>query len=93
MLSKERILEFCKKQKIWIPNKSATLKELTAIVARWALDGDTIDRKTCFGLLDTEANDCLSCDFRKNCFKVSFGIDEEKYWKRIDKADKINIDF
>lgn len=93
MINRERLLEFCQKKGIWVPNKSASLKELQTIIARWAMHEQTIERKNCFGLLDTEDNNCLSCDYRKACFKLSFGVEEEKYWKRLEKADRPSLEF
>lgn len=93
MITRERLLEICEKNKIWIPNKNASLKVLITFIARWALNEEELDRKSCFGFLETDNNNCLSCDFRKSCFKLSFGIDEETYWKKIEKADRVKIEF
>jgi hypothetical protein len=93
MLNRERLIEFCDKKGIWVPSKKTSLKELTVLIARWALNNETVERKSCFGLLDIEDNNCLSCDFRNQCFKISMGTDEETYWKRLDKIDKPKIDF
>jgi hypothetical protein len=93
LITRERLLEFCEKHKIEVLNKKASLRELQALIARWVLDNETVNRKSCFGLLDTDDNNCLSCDFRAACFKLSFGTDEETYWKRIEKADKPKVEF
>lgn len=93
MITRERLLEFCKKNKIWVPNQKVSLKELTTSIARWALSEEKLERKTCFGFLEIEDNNCTSCDYRKACFKLSFATDEETYWKRIEKADKVKIEF
>jgi len=93
MITRERLLDFCKKNKIWVPNQKASLKELTTIIARWALNEEKLERKSCFGFLESEDNNCLSCDYRSSCFKLSFGVDEQTYWKRIEKADRIKLEF
>lgn len=89
-MKKDTLIKFCRGKGIWVPPKP-TMDFLVAAIARHALNGQTLSRKSCFGLWAKDDNNCLSCDLENACFKASMGMDKETYWKKLENADKLRF--
>jgi hypothetical protein len=89
-MKKDALIKYCEEKEIWLP-KGATLPVIVGAIARHALNGRTLVRKSCFGLWAKDDNNCLSCDHAKACFTASIGMDEDLYWKKVENADKLRF--
>lgn len=86
MITREKLLQYCEKQKIAV-HKSATLDQLIRSIVRASLHKTRIFRKNCFGFWENENSNCFTCDHEQNCFKSSFGIDKKSYFKQMENLE------
>ena len=90
MITKKKLLEFCKKKGIFTP-PNPTREYLEAAIVRVALHGKKIEG-SCFGFWRHEDSNCMVCDFEEKCFTASIGTDKETYFKKLENAERIRLE-
>ena len=93
-MKKERLIEYCKKQKIAVP-PGASVDFLVRAICRLYLNltDAPVEAENCFGYHGHEESNCMVCDFEEKCFKASIGMSKEEYFKKLEKLESPRIRF
>jgi hypothetical protein len=86
-VKKEDLINFCKRQNIFVP-KSVTMKYLYCAISRMYLHGhDDRVKNSCFGYWEQDEANCLTCDYETDCFAQSMGMDKDAYLAQLKKLE------
>lgn len=94
-LSTQRLLDYCKKHGITLP-QSASREMAEAAIARAMLHENeaVADAEIgCFGNWSDFDRNCAFCDFESSCYKASMGIDKKRYDAFIAKLENPQVRF
>ena len=91
-MNKAQLEKFCKEHGIVVP-KGATTEYLNAAIVRASLHKKRVKGGSCFGFWAFEESACIVCDFEKNCFKASIGMEKDKYFKSLESLENPKIRF
>ena len=86
MITRDRLIEYCKKHKIMV-HQRATIDQLIRAVFRASMHKRKIFRRSCFGFWENEDSNCYSCDHQEACFKTSMGVDKKTYFKQMENLE------
>ncbi len=91
-MKKEQLLKFCEDNKIAV-HKSASVEQLNATIVRSSLHNTDIENTSgsCFGYWENENSTCMTCDFETKCFRASFGVDREAYFKQMENLNGVRF--
>jgi hypothetical protein len=94
-MNRTKLLQYCEANKIAVP-KDATVEQLNAAIVRAAFHKTEVKQdktKSCFGFWENEDSNCGTCDFEGKCFKASFGVDKQTYFKKMEAIENPRIRF
>jgi hypothetical protein len=93
-VKKDKLLQYCEDHKI-VVSKDATIGQLNAAISRASMHKTEVHKQfgSCFGFWEYENSICLTCEFEKSCFKTVFGMDKEKYEKKLDALESPKASF
>ena len=94
LLTIKKLVEYCEKNDIFVPKKFKR-EYLIAAITRYAKHNQIIKfTMSCFGWWGHDNDICIYCDYEKECFEVSIGMNRNDYDNEYRKLDnpKITLD-
>lgn len=89
LLSREQLLDYCKRQGIYV-GEAASKRAMEAAIHRALVNGSDPPADAeigCFGYHDPVDGNCITCRFREPCAEATLGVPIEKYHLAIKKLD------
>ncbi len=91
-MKKKRLIEYCERHDIITPS-GATVDYIKKAIVKHYLNGKKIEGG-CFGFWEYENPSCeYACDYMEKCFVASFGMEKEKYFKKMRNLKNPKIKF